>query len=108
MDAIRRYEIKYHVSGTRRPKENPAEHCIHEVKQQCYRIVIKKKVPARRWDYVFAWDCETETICANSKHAEGQTPLKIIIGETPDITEYLDFEFYNWVQYRSNAGLGEV
>jgi hypothetical protein len=32
MDAIRRYEIKYHVSGPRRPNENPAEHGIHEVK----------------------------------------------------------------------------
>ncbi|KAI2496598.1 Reverse transcriptase (RNA-dependent DNA polymerase) [Fragilaria crotonensis] len=33
MDAIRRYEIKYHVSGPRRPNENPAEQSIHEVKR---------------------------------------------------------------------------
>lgn len=31
MDAIRRYEIKYHVSGPRRPNENPAEQVIHEL-----------------------------------------------------------------------------
>jgi hypothetical protein len=109
MDTIRKYEIKYHISGPRRPNENPAEHGIHEVKKQWYRIILKKKVPARRWDYGFAWVCETENICANlSKYAEGQTPLEIITGETPDITEYLDFEFYDWVQYRTNAGLGEV
>ena len=31
----------------------------------------------------------------------------MITGETPDISEYLDFGFYNWVTFRTNAGLGE-
>ena len=53
--------------------------------------------------------CETENVCANlSRHSNGRTPLEIITGEPPDITEYLDFDFYDWVLYRSNAGLGEV
>ena len=109
MDAIRRYEIKYHVSGPRRPNENPAEQSIHEIKKRWYRVMLKKKVPPRLWDYGFTWVCETENICANfSKYAEGRTPLEIITGETPDISEYLDFEFYDWVTFRSNAGLGEV
>ena len=30
------------------------------------------------------------------------------MGETPDISEYTDFGFYDWVTYRSNAGLGEL
>ena len=32
----------------------------------------------------------------------------MISGETSDISEYLDFGFYDWVSYRSNAGLGEL
>ena len=109
MDAIRRYEIKYHVSGPRRPNENPAEQGIHELKKRWYRLMLKKKVPYRLWDYGFAWVCETDNVCANmSKYAEGRTPLEIITGETPDISEYIDFDFYDWVLYRSNAGLGEV
>jgi hypothetical protein len=36
MDAIRRYEVKYHVSGLRRPNENPAEQGIHELKKRWY------------------------------------------------------------------------
>jgi hypothetical protein len=52
---------------------------------------------------------ETDNICVNmSKYAEGRTPLEVINGETPDIPESLDFDFYNWVLYQSNAGLGEV
>ena len=43
-----------------------------------------------------------------SKYAEGRTPIEIITGDTPDISESLDYEFYDWVLYRSNAGLGEV
>jgi hypothetical protein len=109
MDAIRRYEIKYHISGPRRPNENPAEQGIHELKKRWYRLMLKKKVPHRLWDYGFAWVCETDNICANmSKYADGRTPLEIITGDTPDISEYIDFDFYDWVLYRSNAGLGEV
>ena len=84
MDANRRYEIKYHVSGPRKPNENPAEQSMHEIKKRWYRTMLKNKVPPRLWDYGFAWACETENICANfSKHAEGRTPLEIVTGETP-------------------------
>ncbi|KAI2502013.1 Reverse transcriptase (RNA-dependent DNA polymerase) [Fragilaria crotonensis] len=109
MDAIRRYEIKYHVSGPRRPNENPAEQGIHEIKKRWYRLMLKKKVPPRLWDYGFAWVCETDNVCANmSKYAEGRTPLEIITGDTPDISEYVDFDFYDWVLFKGNAGLGAV
>jgi hypothetical protein len=61
------------------------------------------------WDYCFTWVCKTENLCAKLfKYAEGSTPIGIITGDTPDISEYLDFEFYDWVAFRSNAGLGET
>ena len=37
---------------------------------------------------------------------DGRTPLEELTGETPDITEYLDFGFYDRIWYRNNAGLG--
>ena len=53
--------------------------------------------------------CEVENTCASfSKYAEGRMPSEIIAGETPDISEYIDFEFYDWVSFRSNPGLGPV
>ena len=33
--------------------------------------------------------------------------MEQITGETPDISEYLDFGFYDWIWYKDNAGLGE-
>jgi hypothetical protein len=61
-------------------------------------------------NYIFAWVCETENVCANlSRYSlEGRTPIKIITGKTPNIMEYLNFEFYDWIYFQSNAGLGEV
>ena len=41
---------------------------------------------------------------AGSLH--GSIPLENISGETVDILEYLDFEFYDKVWYVDNAGLG--
>jgi hypothetical protein len=51
--------------------------------------------------------CETGNVIANSsRYADQRTPLEIITGETPDITEYLDFAIYEWViLHKTNAGV---
>jgi hypothetical protein len=38
---------------------------------------------------------------------DGTTPMEQLTGETPNISEYLDFGFYDWIWYKDNAGLGE-
>ena len=38
----------------------------------------------------------------------GGVPLQNVTGETVDISEYLDFGFYDRVWYHDNAGLGET
>ena len=74
-----------------------------------YRIMLKNKVPERLWDYGLVWISETGNLSVSSSHyASGRTPLEYIIGETTDISEYLYFNFYDWVTYRSNSGLGEL
>ena len=69
----------------------------------------EKCIPLRLWDYVMVWVCETGNLTvSSSKYANGRTPVEIITGETPDISEYTDFGIYNWVTYRTNAGMGPV
>ena len=36
----------------------------------------------------------------------GTCPLQYVMGKTPDISEYLDFGFYDYVSYKDNAVLG--
>ena len=44
---------------------------------------------------------------SSSRYANSRTPIEVITGETPDISEHLDFGFYDWCNYRPNSGLGD-
>ena len=39
---------------------------------------------------------------------QGRTPLELLTGETTDISEYLDFGWYDRVWYKEDAGLGDT
>ena len=102
----RKYDTQYHVSSPRRPNESPYEGSIREVKKRWYRIIITNKVSEKLWDYGLVWISETRNLSVSSSHyASGRTPLEYITRETPGISEYLDFKFYDWVTYRANEGL---
>ena len=50
--------------------------------------------------------CETGNLTVNSsRYSNGRIPIECITGDTPDVSEYIDFGFYDWVMYRQNAGL---
>ena len=49
---LRKMDIPFHVSSPRRPNENPAESKIRELKSRWYRVMVKKRVPRRLWDFV--------------------------------------------------------
>lgn len=105
----RTYDIDLHVSSPRRPKENPAEGVIREVRKKWFRLMQATNMPKRLWDYGIQWVTEVMQRTANSSsHSQGRTPLEIITGDTPDISEYLDFGIYDWVLYKDNAGYSET
>lgn len=106
MEVIRRANIQFHVSGPRRPNKNPTEAAIREVKKRWYRVMAKRSVLQRLWDFGITWVCETANVTvSSSRYADGRTPLEIVTGITPDITEYLDFGFYDWVTYKTGGGV---
>jgi hypothetical protein len=49
------------------------------------------------------------SLTSNSSFSlDGRTPMEQLTGKTPDISEYLDFGFYDLIWYKEdNAGLGE-
>ena len=66
-------------------------------------------MPKRVWDYLAVWVCERgDLYVSSSRYNNGQNALEIVTGETPGISEYIDFGFYNWVTYQSKSGLGEI
>jgi hypothetical protein len=104
---IREHGIKVHRSEPHRPQQNPAEGAIRELKRRWYRLVNRYSVPLRLWDYGMRWVTEIMCRTTNSIYSlAGRTPLEAITGETPDISEYLDFGFYDYFWFKENAGFG--
>ena len=67
-----------------------------------------KKVPKEFWDYGMLWVCEIQQHTHMRTHQiDGGVPLENITGETEDISDYLDFGFYDRVWFHENSGLGE-
>ena len=106
---IRLHQNHHTLSEPYRPNQNPAEGTIREIKKRWYPVMYKKNVPKRVWDYGLVWICETGNLSVSQSHyANGRISLEDITGETPDISEYTDFSFYDCIIYKDNAGLGVI
>ena len=109
MSNVRKYAINHYTTEPYRPNHNFAEGVIREVRRKWFRVMVRKSVPHRLWDYGLQWVCDIQNRTSNSARGlEGRCPLERVTGETVDISEYLDFGFYDWVWFRENAGLGET
>ena len=83
------------------------EGVIRELRKNWFHTMQQKCVPRRLWDYGLKGVSEVRVRTSNdAADLKGRTPLKSITGDTVDISEYLDFSFYDWFWYHDNAGLG--
>ena len=107
MKQVRQHNIDYHTSEPHYHNQNPVEGCIRELRRKWYRTMIRNRVPKSLWDYGYQWICETNSMTyttAGHPLGSGSIPLANVTGETPDISEYLDFGFYDKVWFKENAG----
>ena len=60
--------------------------------------MIQKKVPKVLWDFGMTWvsDVMSKT-CSVTGDLHGNIPIQGVTGKTEDISEYLDFGFYDQV-----------
>ena len=54
--------------------------------------MTKKKVPKRLWDFGLVY--ESELLSRMARGDDRRTGYEVVTGQTPDISEWLDFEFY--------------
>ena len=108
MHQIRKHDIKYNITEPDRHNQNQAEGVVREVRKKWFRVMFRKRVPRKLWDYGMRWVCETmQRTWLRNHRIDGGIPLEFVTGETLDISEYLDFGFYDQVWFHENAGLGE-
>ena len=105
MRQVGNHDIDYHISEPDLQNQNPAEGFIRELRRKWYRTMVQKQVPEPLWDYGMKWVSETTSMTySTAGNLTGFIPITEVTGETPDISEYLDFGFYDPVWYKDDAG----
>jgi hypothetical protein len=105
---IWKHNIQQHVSEPNMHNQSPAEGVVREVRRKRYRVMFRKNVPKIFWDYGLRWVCEIMSRTHTRPHRVNRCiPLQNVTGETVDISNYLNFGFYDHVLYRDNEGLSE-
>ena len=107
MEQVRKHHIDLHTTEPGRYNQSKVEGVIRELRKSWFRTMHCKRVPKRLWDYGLMWVSEVRVrTSSDAMDLKGRTPLERITGDTVDISEYLDFGFYDWCWYHENAGLG--
>ena len=91
-------KIRLKRSEVGRSNQNyAAEREIGELKKRWRNGMLKRKVPPRLWDYGLVY--ETNILNRIPRGREQRTGIEMVTGETPDISKWIDFEFYDRVWY---------
>ena len=103
---VRRQGINYHICEPDLHKQNPFMSAIREVIGKWHRSMVRKTAPRQLWDYGVSWVSEvmSKTNCSENS-ANGGIPLKNVTDEIDDISEYLEFYFYEKLWFKGNADI---
>ena len=76
--------------------QNKSEGQIRELQYRTKRRMIRNSVPAPLWDFCIVTESEIMSRMSRGGRRPG---LEVITGDSVDISEYTDFEFYDLVWY---------
>jgi hypothetical protein len=83
-----------------RPNENYGEIIVRKAKSLTSSIMHRKNVPLRLWCYAMEYACELESLKVPGMYRnKGRSGYELVFGTTPDISEYVEFEFYDYCWY---------
>ena len=99
MRVIRRSDIKLRTAEKGRgiTQNHRAEAEIREIKTKWKSRMRSNQVPSRLWDYGLVYIAEIQSILARG--ADQRPGIERLTGDTIDISEWLDFDFYDRVWY---------
>ena len=92
-----RLRIQQHGMEPMSQWQNKAEKVIGELKKRWLRWKTERNIPGRLWGYGLKWESE---IMSRTAHGPlERTGVERITGNTPDISEWIDFEMYDLVWF---------
>ena len=78
------------------PWQNRCENIIGVIMKKAKARRVRRRIPNKVWDYQIVWECQ---IYSRTCHNGKDTGLERLTGDTVDISEWIDFEFYDLVWY---------
>ena len=82
------------------PWQNRTEVEIRELKKHVRRFMTKTQTPLVLWDFCCSYAVELRNRLARPlPQLHGRTPYEVLTGNTPDISEYLEFSWYQPIWY---------
>lgn len=82
------------------PFQNRAEAGIGELKRHVNRFMARTNAPKKLWDFCAVYTADLRNRLALPLYQlHGRTPIEALTGNTPDISEFLEFKWYQpiWV-----------
>ena len=72
-------------------------------------MMVQKRVPRILWDYGYRHACKgMQHTSSHSRRLNCCTPIEFVTGDIPNISQLLDFAFYDKCWYKENDGLGKT
>jgi hypothetical protein len=99
-DAGCEFSVTEHYS----PWQNTCEREIREDKKGVACMLVWTEAPICTWDWCMEWESAIRSLTAlDIYQLHGRVPHALISGETPDISQYCEFGFWQWVMFRDNT-----
>ncbi len=82
------------------PWQNRTEVEIRELKRHVCRLMNRTATPHKLWDFCCLYVTDLRSRLARPlPQLNGRTPYELITGNTPDVSEFLEFEWYQPIWY---------
>lgn len=97
MKLVRKCHIKIRCTEPYTPRQNKSELTIGNLKRRWRNLMSTHNISPRFWDFGLLY--ESEIMSRMARGPDCRSAYERITGNTPDISEWLDFEFYALVWY---------
>ena len=94
----KKYLIHQNITEPHTPSQNKTELEIKALKNHYRRLMNNHNVPESLWDFGLKHTARIRAHVARDS-LDGRTPMELLTGSTPDISELIESTFYDWIKY---------
>ena len=107
-ESIHNHGIKQTQTEAYSPWQNHAESAIRELKKSVHHLMPRIKAPKKLWDFCASYSADIRMMTAHPLYSlQGRMAYEFETGNTPDITEYIKYDWYQLIWYYDSASFPE-